>query len=402
MKFHYIASQANGKVVEGDLDAKDSAEILQFLARKSLKPISIRVTRAMDLGGVKFFGQPISLSDKIFLVRYLGLMLRAGTDLFKAIDILINDFDKPVLKALLIEIRANLEKGNPFYTTFEKYPKYFSSVFVNLIKAGEASGSLTEVLDTLSESLAKEQELSNKIKAALVYPVILMAMSFLMLILLVTFALPKIANVFLGSGIKPPIFSRIVFGIGLFLNKYVLIILPAMAVFGVGLWFFFFKVYAGRRLISYFGTKIPIIKKVVEQLAFQRFTSILASLMKAGMPIISALEITADAVGSEKIKDALYRIAREGIATGLTIGESFRREPAFPLVITNLIAVSEQAGHIEEILRTLSRFYESEVDISVKTLVAFIEPVLLLFIGVLIGGIAISVIVPIYQLVGGI
>lgn len=384
------------------MEARGSAEVLQYLVSKGLKPISIKVPKTVDLGKVQFFGQSISLSDKVFLSRYLSLMLKAGTDLFKAIDILINDFDKAVLKALLIEIKDNLEKGNPFYTTFAKYPKYFSNVFINLIKAGEASGSLTDVLDNLSISLTKEQELKNKIQGALIYPVILLVMSFSMMILLVTFALPKIAKVFTSSGITPPIFSRIVFGIGLFLNQYAIIIFPIIIFAAVGAWFFFTKTYSGKKFLHFFASNLPVISKVLDQIALQRFTSTFAALMKAGLPIMNSLEITAEAVGSEKIKSALQNIAREGIAKGLTIGEAFRREPAFPLVVTNLIAVSEQAGHIEDILRTLSGFYESEVDVAVKTLVAFIEPVLLLIIGVLIGTIAVSVIVPVYQLVGGI
>ncbi|MBI3045987.1 MAG: type II secretion system F family protein [Candidatus Harrisonbacteria bacterium] len=401
MKFHYIASQADGRVTEGELEARGSAEVLQFLAGKGWRPVSIKVLKAYDIGGTKVFGQTISISDKVFLSRYLALMLKAGTDLFRAIDILINDFDKPILKALLIEIKTNLEKGNPFYTTFAKYPKYFSVTFVNLIKAGEASGNLTEVLDNLSVSLGKEQELKNKVQGALIYPIILLVMSFLMLILLVTFALPKIANIFISSGIRPPIFSRIVFGVGLFLNANALIIFPLLAAVAVGGWYFI-NSYLGKKTLSFLSARLPVIKNVSKQLALQRFTSTLASLMKSGLPIIESLEITADAVGSEKMRDSLRRIAREGIAKGLTIGEAFRREPEFPLVVTNLIAVSERAGHIEEILKTLSLFYESEVDSALKVLVAFIEPILLLFIGVMIGTIAVSVIVPIYQLVGGI
>jgi len=402
MKFHYIASQPNGRVVEADINASDSTEVLQFLASRGLRPISIKVTQSFDLRGMQFFGQSISVSDKIFLTRYLSLMLKAGTDLFRAIDILINDFDKPVLKMVLSEIKSNLEKGNQFYLTFLKYPKYFSPVFVNLIRAGETSGNLTEVLDNLSMSLDKEKELRDKIRAALIYPLILLTMSFLMLMLLVIFALPKIANVFLSTGIQPPIFSRIVFGVGLFLNDYSAVIFPGIAVLGIATWYFFSKVYIGRRIMSAFASRLPIISNVLDQLALQRFTSTLSSLMRAGLPIINALEITADAVGSDKFQRSLQNIAREGIAKGLTIGEAFRREPIFPLVITNLISVSEKAGHIEEILKTLSEFYEEEVDNAVKTLVTFIEPALLLFIGILIGTIALAIIIPIYQLVGGI
>ena len=223
-----------------------------------------------------------------------------------------------------------------------------------------------------------------------------------MLILLVTFALPKIANVFISSGIQPPIFSRIVFGVGLFLNQNAIIVFPLAAAAAAAGWYFFMNSYRGRKTLYFLGAHLPVINNVMKQLALQRFTSTLASLMKSGLPIIQSLEITADAVGSEKMSNSLRRIAREGIAKGLTIGESFRREPEFPMVVANLIAVSERAGHIEEILKTLSLFYESEVDSSLKTLVAFIEPMLLLFIGVLIGTVAVSVIVPIYQLVGGI
>jgi type II secretory pathway component PulF len=141
---------------------------------------------------------------------------------------------------------------------------------------------------------------------------------------------------------------------------------------------------------------------VTEQLAIQRFSSTLSSLMTAGLPVIDSLEITADAVGFEKIRDALRRISREGVSKGLTIGDAFKKESAFPMVVTNLIAISEKAGHIEAILQTISEFYESEVDNAIKTLVSFIEPLLLLLIGIFIGSVAIAVIVPIYQLVSSI
>ncbi|OGY67745.1 MAG: hypothetical protein A3B16_00910 [Candidatus Zambryskibacteria bacterium RIFCSPLOWO2_01_FULL_45_43] len=402
MKFHYIASQLDGKITEGEVDADGSAEVLQFLVSKGLRPISVKLIKTVNVTGANFFGQSISISDKVFITRYLSLMLKAGTDLFRAIEILINDFDKTVLKALLLEIKSNLERGNPFYTTFAKYPVYFSSVFINLIKAGEASGNLTEVLDNLSVSLVKEQELRNKIRAALVYPLILLSLSFLMLLLLVTFALPRIAAVFTSSGFQPPLFSRIVFGIGLFLSNNVLIVFPLLAFIAVGSWYFFAKMYTGRRAVYWLSTRLPVISNVLNQLALQRFTSTFGSLMKAGLPIIDSLEITADAVGSEKVARGLRNVSREGIAKGLTIGEAFRREPAFPMVVTNLIAVSEKAGHVEDILKTLSNFYESEIDNSVKTLVAFIEPVMLILIGFLIGTIAVSVIIPIYQLVSSV
>ncbi|MHB9019580.1 MAG: type II secretion system F family protein [Minisyncoccota bacterium] len=401
MKFHYVASDPTGRILEDNIEALSSYDVLNFLAKKGLRPISIKINRSVDVTFQRFFGQSVTIEDKIFLTKYLALMLRAGTDLFKAVTILIQDFEKPVLKALLIEIRNTLEKGQPFYVTFSKYPRYFSTVFVSLIKAGEVSGNLEDVFYNLSVSLQKDQELYGRVKSAFVYPVILISVSALILLLLVSFALPKVADVFLKSGFKVPLFSKIVFTVGLFINANKLIIFPGLFVFVLVTYYFFSKTTPGRQIVSRFINKTPIINKVTKEMALQRFASTLASLMKAGLPILDSLEITADSVGNEDLRQALLRISREGVAKGLTIGEAFRKEPFFPMTITNLIAVSEKAGHTEDILNTLAEFYTTEIDGRVKNLVAFLEPILLLGIGVIIGTIALVVIVPVYQLVGG-
>ncbi len=401
MRFHYIASQSNGKIVENDVDAQGPAEVLEFLANQGLKPVSLKQIKGFEQTVKRsIFGQTITVADKVFLTKYLALMLRVGTDLFKAIDILIADFDKPAVKALLIEIRNSLEKGQPFYTTFAKYPKFFSSVFVNLIKSGEASGNLEQIFEDLSDSLQKEQELRNRIKAALTYPVILLVVSTMILVLLVSFALPKIANIFMSSGFDPPTFSKIVFAVGLFFGKFVWIILGVLVFSIIGCWFFITKTLIGKKFIQKMFSKTPVVKKVIKRIAIQRFATTLASLLKAGLQITDSLEITAQAVGFEELKNSLLRISNEGIIKGMTIGEAFKREPFFPRTVSNLIAISEKTGHIENILSVLAHFYESEIDSSIKSMVSFLEPVLLLVIGFIIGLIALSIIVPIYQLVG--
>jgi len=325
-------------------------------------------------------------------------MLKVGTDILKAIDVLIADFDNPALKSLLVEIKSTLEKGQPFYTVFARYPRYFSPVFVNLIKAGEASGNLEKVFEDLSKSLEQEADLKRQIKSALTYPVLLLFGSVGVLFILATFALPKIAKVFEASDVKVPLFSRIVFSVGLFLGEHVIFILLGLIGLIAILLYFFTKTETGRAFIQRMITKIPVIKTVVKNVGLQSFCATFASLLKAGLPIIDSLEITAEAVGYQEIKNSLIRISREGISRGLTIGDAFRREPVFPRVIVNLLAVSEKAGHIEDILLTLADFYEADIRASIKILVSFLEPVLLVLIGGMIGLIAVSIIVPIYQL----
>ncbi len=399
MIFHYVASQPNGKVVEGEADAAGPAEVLEQLAAKGLRPVSIKAVRGAATGGRKLFQASITVTDKVFLTKYLALMLKVGTDLFRAVDILVADFDKPAVKALLLEVRANLEKGQPFYTTFIKYPKFFSPVFVNLIKAGEASGNLDQIFEDLSVNLTKEQELRNRIRAAMVYPILLFIVAAIILIVLVGVAIPRIAEVFSSSGFEPPLFSKIVFAVGGVIGRFIWLFLLLIAG-GAGLTVYAARVsVSGRKIIAHFAARIPVISGVLKRIALQRFAATLSSLMRAGLPILESLELTADTVGNVDLQAALRRISREGIAKGLTIGDAFRREASFPKVVTNLIAISEKAGHVENILKTLADFYESEIDAAVKTLVSVLEPLMLLMIGMVVGTIALAIIVPIYQLV---
>lgn len=399
MKFHYIAAQHNGKIIEGNFDALEPVNVLEYLANQGLRPISLKVIKGVEeTSRGLFVNQAITISDKVFLVKYLSLMLKVGTDLFKAIDILIADFDKPAVKSLLIEIRGALEKGQPFYSTFVKHPKIFSPTFINLIKAGEVSGNLERIFAELSVSLEREENLRREVKSALIYPIILLTASFIVLFLLVGFALPKVADVFIASGIKPPLFSQIVLSIGLFIGKYVWILLGTLIVSFISIWYLFLKTIIGKKIIQRFMHKIPMIRNVLKQLALQRFSGTLSSLLKAGLSILDALEITAQAVGYDEIKDSLIRISREGISKGLTMGEAFKREIIFPRVVVNLMAISEKAGHVENILSSLADFYEAEARTTIKTLLTFLEPALLLIMGVVIGTIALAVIVPIYQL----
>lgn len=401
MQFHYIASQQDGRIIENDIDASNTEEVLAFISSRGWKPVSIKPIRRKERGlGIKsqVFSGRITNMDKIFISRYLGLMLKIGTGLLQAINILIEDFDKPTVKSFLLEVRSSLEKGAPFYTAFAKYPKTFSQVYINSIKAGEESGNLETIFDNLTTSLTKEKLMHDQIRSALFYPAILLTSSVLILIFLVMFALPKIANVFSQSGFEPPLFSKIVFSVGLFLGGFGWYIILALIFSGIGFFVLFRTSLVFKRFLQSIFFGLPLIKNVVKKIALQRFAATLSSLIKAGIPITDALEITSDSVAQVELKDALIRISREGLAKGLTIGESFKREPFFPKTVVNLISISEKAGHIEDVLATLGDFYVSEIDSSLKTLVSFLEPLLLVGIGLIVGFIALAIIVPIYQL----
>lgn len=399
MLFKYKAVGQTGVVVEDELQAQDVAELLKFLQARNLKPLN--VVQAGGRGRAvtrELFGGSITLVDQIFLSKYLGLMLKIGTGLIQAVMILIEDLEKAAVRRFLREVKSNLEKGLPFYTTFRQYPKVFSEFYISLVRAGEASGSLEKVFDNLAITLTREKELRDQIRGALIYPIILLVGASAMLYFLVSYAIPKIADVFSKSGFEPPAFSKVVFAMGHFFNEYGTLIL--VFVFLGGLTFHLLNRFSlpFKRMVGAVVRRIPVARELIKKIALQRFASTLSSLMRAGLPLTEALEITAETVAHIELRDALYRISREGLTKGLTVGESFKRETAFPKTVVNLIAISEKAGHMEEVLDTLSEFYTGEIESSLKALVSFLEPVMLFGIGIVIGVIALSIVLPIYQL----
>jgi len=401
MLFHYIAQDPKGRIKEGNVNQPNIEATLEYLTSQRLKPITVKPLAFEKTGRLAFlFKKNLSLSDKVFLTKYLSLMLKVGTDLFSALDILIQDFESGEARRFLLDARSALEQGKPFWSTFEKRPENFSSVVTNLIKAGETSGNLEATLNQVSLDLERNRNLHVKVKSALIYPAILLIGSFSMIIFLVTFAIPKLGSMFLGTGQAVPAYTKVVLSTGMFLNKYILLVLPLSIVIPLGLYFYFIKTQKGKEAFATLMEKLPLSRDLIEKMALQRFSSTLSSLIKAGMPIIQAIEITAGAVGHPKYESALLRISKDHLTKGLNMGDSFKKENIFPAVVSNLLSIGEKAGHTEEILTTLSNFYEIEIDSSLKTLVSLLEPILLVFLGLLVGGIALSLIVPIYQLVG--
>lgn len=397
MLFKYRASDAEGKIIEGEGDFVNENAVLEYLKGKNLNPIGLEIVATKIKLKSTLFGSPINITDQIFLTRYLALMLKVGTDIFKAIDILISDFEKPSVRSLLIEIRENLSKGQPFYSTFAKYPKIFSPVFTNLIRAGEASGNLEKVFEELSDSLEKQRDLRQRIKSALIYPILLVIASIGIVILLVTFAIPKMATLFQGNEMKMPPMTQLIFNISFFLSKNGLYLLVGAVILLLALLVFYKFTLVGRGFFQRLAYKIPLVNNILYKMSYQRFAVTFGALMRAGLPILENLEITATTVGNEEMRQALLRIANEGIVKGVTLGDAFRKEEVFPQTIRTLISVGEKAGHTEEVLHTLSEFYEGEIDAAVKSLVSIFEPLMLVVIGLVVGGIALAVILPVYQ-----
>jgi len=399
MQFHYVAADAQGKVYSGNLESGSLQEALSFIAKQNWKPLSVKPMKEVMISKRVLFGNTITVLDKVFITKYLALMLRVGTDLFKAIDILIQDFEKPVIKAFLLEIRGNLERGNPFYVSFQNHPEHFTDIVVNLIKAAETSGNLENTLREISQTYEDEADLKSKIVSAMVYPILLVVVAFFIINGLIIWVVPKVSVVFESSGMPIPFFSRVILGISAFMRRFLGILIPLFFGTAGGLSFYFFKTLQGKKNLGLILEKTPLVNEVIRKLTLRRFAATLASLLRAGIPLVNSLEITASAVGNIEFQAALTRIARDRIARGVPVGDAFKQEKLFPSVVVNLISIGEKSGHIEEVLRTLADFYAKEADAALKTMVSILEPVLLMGVGVMVALIAMSVIIPIFQLV---
>lgn len=399
MLFHFSAFDQQNRLVEGDIDMSNIDAVLEYLSRQLLRPIKIT---PLETGVKKILGfipETISLKDQVFLFKYLALMLRVGTDLLKALNMLMEDYQPGPTKRFLLEARINLERGNPFYVVFEKHPESFSVVTANLVKAGEKSGTLEEVLTKLSENLESSTDLQSKVKSSLAYPTILIVIAIGMIIFLLIFLFPKMASSFLASGMKLPTYTKILISISNFFNKNKLWILTGGPLLLISLVVYFGTTSSGKRNFNKILKAIPPIRHFMNAMSIQRLTDTLSSLLHSGMPLMEAIKVTADTVGDDEYKNALLHI-NQNISRGMTVGEAFKQEKIFPTILSNLLSMGEKAGHVSEILATLSNFYKKELENQLKSLVALIEPVILIFMGVVVGGIALSVIMPMYQMIG--
>ena len=357
MLYHYTAFDQRNIYVEGDVDMPTLEDVLKFLNNQGLKPVKVTpINRKKVSKSLSIFEKRISLTDQIFLFKYLGLMLKVGTDILKAVDVLMQDYSEGPIKTFLLESRSNLEKGNPFYLTFEQNNKTFSYVTINLIKAGEKSGTLQETLEKISINLEKDKDLKSKVTSAMTYPIILIVMMTVLLFFLMIFLFPKMGASFIQAGIKLPAFTKMLFQVSTYFNAHMTLVFSLLFSIPTVLYVFFSRFPVGQKLYSLGIRKIPPIRNFLNKMALQRLTSILSSLIKAGMPLVESLKIASESVGEDVYKKSLSNIAIY-LTKGLTVGEAFRQEKSFPKYLSNLLAIGEKAGLIDEILYTLSVFY---------------------------------------------
>jgi type II secretory pathway component PulF len=398
--FTYEAVNKDGETITGELNATSKEEAVGVLTRKKLVLDRIEEIEVRDSAGLsKHLFERFTALDRIVLVRNLAVTIKAGLSIVEALEILITDATKKITGEILMSAKTNVQNGQSLSKTFEFYHKYFPSIFVGMIKAGETSGQLDKTLDELSGQLTKEYNLIKKVKSALAYPLILLVASLGIVALLLIFVLPRLTRTFAQSQTELPMITKVLVSMSAALTKSYWLD-AGVIILLIGFISFFRKTVAGRAFFSFLAFHTPVVRNLVKKIILVRLTRTLGSLIASGLSIVESLELCRKVVGNPKYEKAIDIVIND-IKNGVQISEAFRKFPdLFPRFLTSLIGVGEKTGTLESVLKTFADFYDDEVDGALKDLTTFLEPMMLLFMGLLVGLIAVSILMPIYQLVG--
>ncbi len=385
----------DGKAVSGERSAENKEAVMALLRRDQILVSSVK-EKGKEMVLPKF-GGGVPAKELAIFVRQFSVMIDAGLPLVQCLEILGTQQENKTFAKILQQTRIDVEGGASLADAMRKHPKAFDDLFVNMIAAGEAGGILDTILKRLATYIEKAVKLKGQVKGAMVYPVAVIGIAGIVIAVILWKVIPTFAAMFEGLGAQLPLPTRIVIG----MSNWFVRLLPFMVVFGIAFVFLFRKYYAthhGRRVVDRTVLKLPILGILMQKIAVARFCRTLATLMASGVPILDGLEITARTAGNAIIEDAIMAV-RKGVESGLTVAQPLKESGVFPPMVVQMIGVGEQTGALDAMLSKIADFYEEEVDQAVANLLTLMEPVMILFLGVTVGGIVISMYLPLFDLI---
>ncbi len=394
--FTYTARSSNGDLRSATIDAPSRDDAVAQLRRQRLTIVKVdesKSTPKKSLGSIK-------MRDIVIFTRQFSTMINAGLPLVQALDILARQSENKALQAVVREVVFDVESGNTVADAMKKHPKAFSDLYTNMVAAGEAGGILDTILNRLAIFMEKNDALVRKVKGAMIYPTVIMCVAALCVVILLWKVIPVFASMFGSVGMTLPLPTRIVIGASGFLNAYWWAIIAGLA----GLGYFLKSYYAtssGQLVIDRFLLHVPVLGDVLRKSAVSRFTRTLGTLISSGVSILDGLEITARTSGNRVVQDAIMG-SRASIAGGDTIAGPLQKSQVFPPMVISMIAVGEQTGGLDEMLTKIADFYDDEVDAAVSALLSLLEPIMIVFLGVVVGGMIVAMYLPIFDMVNAV
>jgi type IV pilus assembly protein PilC len=395
--YKYRGTNRSGSSVSGVMTANSKAELTNLLKRQQITP-----TKMSEKGkefNMPTFGGGVNAKELAVFTRQFSVMIDAGLPLVQCLEILAGQQENKFFQKVLVNTRSMVEGGATLSTAMRSSPKVFDGLYVNMVEAGETGGILDIILQRLSTYIEKNVKLQRAVKSALVYPVGVLTVAGLVITLLLWKVVPIFATLFEGLGVTLPLPTKIVIAMSNFIGSYFgLLILVALVggIFGLKAWY---GTQQGRYILDSTVLRLPVIGILMRKIAVARFTRTLGTLISSGVPILEGLDITAKTAGNAVVERALQKV-RKALEEGKSLTEPLKDSNVFPGMVTQMIAVGEQTGAMDAMLQKIADFYEEEVDAAVKDLLTALEPVMIVFLGVVVGGVVISMYLPLFSLIG--
>ena len=403
-RFSYIAADAQNNVVKGKTDLPDKSSVITALTKQGLRPISIKkikdATKSSSSFDHLFESTKVKQDHLVVFTRQLSAMVGAGVPLLRSLTSIQKHAEDKALEKILAVVVKDVEAGMTLADALQKHPDTFNDIYVNMVRAGETAGILDDILNRLAAQLEKSASIRKKIRSAMAYPMVLLVITVVAFFGLMIFIIPKIGDIVSNLGgpdAKLPLITLIMLGISNFIVKFWFIIIPSLIGAVAGITYYARKTPTGRRQFDSLVLKIPGINSIIKKVAVARFARTFSALMGAGVAVLEALEVTSRALGNVIYQEALNQSAIE-VKNGKLLSETLEDNDLFPSIVVQMLAVGEETGQTDTVLIKVADFYEQEVDYAIDGISAIIEPVMILFMGTMVGLIAASVMVPIAQL----
>ena len=396
--FTYSARPASGGDIRtGEIELGSKDEVIAHLHKQKLIPVAVREKeREFNIQ----FGTGVTMRDIVIFTRQFATMINSGLPLVQSLDILAVQTENERLRKVVREVVYDVESGNTLADALDKHPKIFTKLYVNMVAAGEAGGILDTILLRLATFLEKNDALIRKIKGAMIYPGVIISVAVIAVVILLIFVIPTFENMFASAGVPLPLPTQIVIALSQILQAYWWGIGLGMIGLGVAIRQYY-KTDQGQLVIDRFLLNLPLLGDLQRKAAVARFTRTLGTLVSSGVSILEGLEITAKTAGNRVIHDAVMG-SRASIAGGETISGPLKASGAFPPMVVQMINVGEQTGGLDEMLGKIADFYDDEVDSAVSALLAAMEPIMIVVLGVVVGGMIVAMYLPIFDMISAV
>jgi len=391
-----------GEIVKGNMDAPNEAAVMQKLRTQQVLVMNVKAqSKGFSFNlpfQIPFLKETVKEKDLVIFTRQFGTMIDAGLPLVQCLDILASQQPNKTFKKVLYEVKQTVEGGATLSDSLKRHPRVFNDLYVNLVAAGEVGGILDTILTRLSTYIEKAMKLKGQVKGAMVYPGVILTIATVVVAVLLIYVIPTFKKMFEGMGGQLPGPTQFVVDLSNFLRHYLLLIIIGIfgAMFALGS---FYRTQRGKLLIDALLLKIPIVGDLIRKVAVARFSRTLSTLISSGVPILDGMDICARTSGNKIIENAIKE-ARTSISQGKTIAEPLKDTNVFPPMVVQMIGVGESTGALDAMLGKIADFYEEEVDTAVAALTSLMEPLLMVFLGVVVGGILIAMYLPIFSIAG--